>query len=87
VSPTYSKPWKGKGKHRQCGHDEKACAEGRTARVWELLFNMMPVMGDGCDDIKINKQEVVSKFEEDFVSYDKLGEWEWESPSLVNRFL
>jgi len=26
---------------------------GRT--VWELLFNMMPVMGEGCDDI-INKR-------------------------------
>jgi len=50
--------------------------------VWELLFNLMPVMGEGCDDIK-NKQEVVSKFDEHFVSYDRLKEeWEWESPSL-----
>jgi hypothetical protein len=30
----------------------------------------------------------VSKFEEDFVSYDRLKEeWESESPSLVNRSL
>jgi hypothetical protein len=50
VSRTYSDPWKGKGKHRQCSHDEKAYKEGRT--VWELLFNMMPVMSEGRDDIK-----------------------------------
>ena len=56
--------------------------------MWELLFNMMPVMGEGCDDIKKNKQRVVSKFEEHFVSYDRLKEErEWESPSLVNRSL
>jgi hypothetical protein len=29
--------------------------EKRTARVWELLFNMMPVIGEGCDEMKINK--------------------------------
>jgi hypothetical protein len=48
VSPTYSNPWKGRVNivsvstmRRQCGGKE-----------WELLSNMMPVMGEGCDDIK-----------------------------------
>jgi hypothetical protein len=57
--------------------------------VWELLFNMMPVMGEGLRrHKKINKRQVVSKFEEHFVSYNRLEEdREWESPSLVNRSL
>ena len=29
----------------------------------------------------------VSKFEEHFVSYDTLKEWEWESPSQVSGLL
>jgi hypothetical protein len=58
-------------------------------RVWrEGVGAAVPVMGEGCDDIKKIKQEAVSKFEEDFVSYDRLKEeWESESPSLVNRSL
>jgi len=49
VSPTYSNPWKRKGRHRQCGH-ENSCG-GKDGQGVELLFNMMLGMGEGCDDV------------------------------------
>lgn len=53
MSLTYSNPWKEKGGHRWKGHNEKACAEGGSARVGELQSNMMLATGEACDDMKI----------------------------------